>query len=115
VRAPVLPFGAWVDPSGRGRAVHPVQDHGHAVRPLRIGCVERVHQEAAVSGVWPAPVYLAMVHDYRTKPLIQPAYVIGVLAVLTMRLVLPLNTSPTWHALAAHITKLYQPSAAAPR
>ena len=65
--------------------------------------------------IWPAPVYLAMVHDYRTKRLIHPAYVIGVLAMLTMRLVLPLNASPTWHALAAHITKLYQPSAAAPR
>jgi hypothetical protein len=65
--------------------------------------------------IWPAPIYLAMVHDYRTKRLIHPAYVIGVLAMLTMRLVLPLNTSPTWHALAAHITKLYQPTAAAPR
>jgi hypothetical protein len=65
--------------------------------------------------IWPAPVYLLMVHDYRTKRLIHPAYVIGVLAMLTMRLVLPLNTSPAWHAMAAHITKLYQPSAAAPR
>jgi hypothetical protein len=65
--------------------------------------------------IWPAPIYLAMVHDFRTKRLIHPAYVIGVLAMLTMRLVLPLNTSPTWHALAAHITKLYQPAAAAPR
>jgi hypothetical protein len=32
--------------------------------------------------LWPAPVYVAMVHDFRTRRLIHPAYVIGVLAML---------------------------------
>lgn len=59
--------------------------------------------------VWPLPVYLAMVHDFRTKRIVHPAYVIGIAAMLTMRLVLPLNTSPAWHDVAAHITAFYQP------
>lgn len=58
--------------------------------------------------VWPLPVYLAMVHDLRAKRLVHPVYVIGLVAMLTMRLVLPLNQSAAWHAVAAHITTLYQ-------
>ena len=58
--------------------------------------------------VWPLPVYLAMVHDFGTKRMVHPVYVIGIAAMLTMRLVLPLNTSPAWHAVAAHITSRYQ-------
>jgi hypothetical protein len=58
--------------------------------------------------VWPLPVYLAMVHDFRTSRMVHPVYVLGIAAMLTMRLVVPLNTSPAWQALAAHITALYQ-------
>jgi hypothetical protein len=58
--------------------------------------------------VWPLPVYLAIVHDFRAKRTVHPVYVIGIAAMLTMRLVLPLNQSTAWHALAAHITSLYQ-------
>ena len=58
--------------------------------------------------VWPLPVYLAMVHDFRTKRMVHPVYVIGIAAMLTMRLVLPLNTSGAWQAVAAHITAFYQ-------
>jgi hypothetical protein len=58
--------------------------------------------------VWPLPVYLALVHDFRTKRIVHPAYVIGIAAMLAERLVLQFNTSPAWHAIAAHITALYQ-------
>lgn len=58
--------------------------------------------------VWPLPVYLALVHDFRTKRIIHPAYAIGIAAMLAERLVLQFNTSPTWHAIAAHVTALYQ-------
>lgn len=58
--------------------------------------------------VWPLPVYLAMAHDFRTKRLVHPVYVIGIAAMLAMRLVLPLNQSAAWHAAAAHITAFYQ-------
>ena len=58
--------------------------------------------------VWPLPVYLAMVHDFRTKRIVHAVYVIGIAAMLAERLVLRLTTSPTWHAIAAHITAFYQ-------
>ena len=58
--------------------------------------------------VWPLPVYMAMAHDFRTKRMVHPVYVIGIAAMLTMRLVLPLNTSGAWQAVAAHITAFYQ-------
>jgi len=61
--------------------------------------------------VWPLPVYLAMLHDFRTKRMVHPVYMIGIAAMLTMRLVLPLNTSGAWQAVAAHITAFYQESA----
>jgi hypothetical protein len=58
--------------------------------------------------VWPLPVYLAMMHDFRTRRVVHPVYVLGIAAMLTMRLVVPLNTSSAWHAVAAHITAFYQ-------
>ncbi len=58
--------------------------------------------------VWPLPVYLAMVHDFRARRMVHPVYVIGIAAMLTMRLVLPLSTSGAWQAVAAHVTAFYQ-------
>jgi hypothetical protein len=58
--------------------------------------------------IWPWPVYLAMVHDVRTGKRVHRVYVIGIAAMLAMRLVLPLNQSAAWHAVAAHITAFYQ-------
>lgn len=58
--------------------------------------------------VWPVPVYLAMIHDFRGRRIVHPAYVIALVAMLTMRLVLPLNTSAVWQTMASHITALYQ-------
>ena len=43
--------------------------------------------------VWPLPVYLAMAHDFRARRMVHPVYLIGIAAMLTMRLVLPLSTS----------------------
>jgi uncharacterized membrane protein YozB (DUF420 family) len=58
--------------------------------------------------LWPLPVYLAMVHDFRTKRIVHPVYVIGIAAMLTMRLLLPLNSSAAWQTVAAHITAFYR-------
>jgi len=58
--------------------------------------------------VWPLPVYLAMGHDFRARRMVHPVYVIGIAAMLTMRLVLPLSTSGAWQAVAAHVTAFYQ-------
>ena len=57
--------------------------------------------------VWPLPVYVAMVHDYVTKRLVHPAYVVGVLAMLAERLVLPLGRTDTWTRLSAWFVPLY--------
>ena len=55
--------------------------------------------------MWPLPIYIAMVHDFVTKRLVHPVYVIGLAAMVAMRLVLPLraptlrgSTSLTWLA-----------------
>lgn len=58
--------------------------------------------------VWPLPIYIAMAHDYLTKRLIHPAYVIGLAAMLAMRLVLPLRGSQTWLALTGWLATLYR-------
>lgn len=58
--------------------------------------------------IWPLPVYLAMIHDFRSCRLVHPAYVIGVVAMLAERLVLPLGTSQAWQGIAAHISAVYR-------
>jgi hypothetical protein len=58
--------------------------------------------------VWPIPVYLLMVHDFYKKRIIHPVYLIGVAAMLTMRLILPLGSSHAWQSIAALITALYR-------
>jgi hypothetical protein len=60
--------------------------------------------------IWPLPLYMAMIHDLRTKRLVHPVYVTGILAMLTMRLVLPLGSSQPWQAIAGKITALYRTS-----
>ena len=57
--------------------------------------------------VWPVPVYIAMIHDFRTRKLVHPVYVIGLVAMLTMRLVLPLGSSQLWQTVASRITAIY--------
>lgn len=56
---------------------------------------------------WPVPVYIAMIHDFRTQKLVHPVYVIGIAAMLTMRLVLPLGSSHMWQTIASRITAVY--------
>ncbi|HKR37305.1 MAG TPA: hypothetical protein VJT10_20825 [Steroidobacteraceae bacterium] len=57
--------------------------------------------------VWPLPIYIAMVHDYAAKRLTHPVYVIGVLAMVGMRLVAPLRGTQTWLDLTAWLATLY--------
>ena len=58
--------------------------------------------------VWPIPVYLLMIHDFYRKRLIHPVYLIGVAAMLTMRLILPFGSSHAWQSIAAVITAFYR-------
>ena len=58
--------------------------------------------------VWPIPVYLLMIHDLYKKRMIHPVYVIGVAAMLTMRLVLPFGSSHAWQSIASYITAFYR-------
>jgi hypothetical protein len=58
--------------------------------------------------VWPPPVYLLMIHDFYKKRMIHPVYVIGVAAMMAMRLILPFGGSRAWQSTAAWITALYR-------
>ena len=58
--------------------------------------------------VWPIPVYLLMIHDFYKKRIIHPVYVIGLAAMLTMRLILPFGNSRAWQSIAAWITAFYR-------
>ena len=58
--------------------------------------------------VWPIPVYLLMIHDFYNKRLVHPVYLIGVAAMLTMRLILPFGSSHAWQSVAAVITAFYR-------
>lgn len=58
--------------------------------------------------VWPIPVYLLMIHDFYKKRLIHPVYLMGVAAMLTMRLILPFGSSHAWQLIAAWITAFYR-------
>ena len=58
--------------------------------------------------VWPLPVYLLMIHDFYRKHLIHPVYLIGVAAMLTMRLILPIGSSHAWQSIAGWITAFYR-------
>jgi hypothetical protein len=48
-----------------------------------------------------------MIHDVRTRKLVHPVYVIGLAAMLTMRLVLPIGSSHMWQTIASRITAVY--------
>jgi hypothetical protein len=58
--------------------------------------------------VWPLPVYLLIGHDFYRKRLIHPVYLLGVVTMLTMRLILPFGSSRAWQSTAAWITALYR-------
>jgi hypothetical protein len=57
--------------------------------------------------VWPLPTYIALAHDYATKRLIHPVYVIGLAAMVAMRLVVPLRGTDAWLAFIAWLATLY--------
>jgi hypothetical protein len=49
-----------------------------------------------------------MLHDYVTKRLIHPVHVLGLLAMLGMRLVLPLRATQPWLDFAAWLATFYR-------
>ena len=57
--------------------------------------------------LWPMPTYIAMVHDFVTKRLVHPAYVIGVLAMVAMVAVAPLRGSETWIGFSTWLATFY--------
>lgn len=57
--------------------------------------------------VWPLPLYAAMLQDLRLKRMVHPVYVIGIAAMLAMRLVLPFGSSAIWQNIASKITAFY--------
>ena len=57
--------------------------------------------------VWPLPIYVLMIYDYATRRLIHPVYVIGVLAMLTMRVALPLRTTQMWMTVSGWFVSFY--------
>jgi hypothetical protein len=46
--------------------------------------------------VWASPIYLAMLWDWFTRRLVHPVYVIGIAAMVTMRLAIPLRDATAW-------------------
>lgn len=58
--------------------------------------------------VWPLPIYIAVAYDYATKRIVHPVYMIGLAAMVAMRLVVPLRESETWLALTAWLATLYR-------
>jgi hypothetical protein len=58
--------------------------------------------------IWPLPIYVAMVHDYVTKRVIHPVYVMGLLAIGSMRLVLSLRASQPWLDFTAWLATFYR-------
>jgi hypothetical protein len=57
--------------------------------------------------VWPLPIYILMIYDYVTRRIIHPVYVIGIAAMLAMRLVLPLRLTATWMTISGWLVSLY--------
>jgi hypothetical protein len=58
--------------------------------------------------VWPLPTYLAMVHDFATKRLVHPVYLMGLLAMVAMQLVNPLRTTETWIECTTWLATFYR-------
>ena len=61
-----------------------------------------------VLGIWTLPVLLAMVHDFVTKRLVHPVYVIGLGAMVAMQLVAPVRTSQPWLEFTTWLAAFYR-------
>jgi hypothetical protein len=57
--------------------------------------------------VWPIPIYVAIIYDFITKRIIHPAYIIGLLAMLVMRLCLPLRDTDMWTKFCGWLATFY--------
>lgn len=58
--------------------------------------------------IWGTPIYLMMIYDYVKHRIIHPAYVIGLLALIAERLVLPLRTTEVWLTISGWLVPLFQ-------
>jgi uncharacterized membrane protein YozB (DUF420 family) len=57
--------------------------------------------------VWPLPIYIAIIYDFITKRIIHPVYLIGFLAMLVMRLCLPLRDTDVWTKFCEWLASFY--------
>ena len=74
----------------------------------RIGWFGLPAPEVLFYTVWPLPIYIAMLHDFITKRLIHPVYLIGLAAMVAMRLVLPWRTTDPWLDVTAWLATFYR-------
>jgi hypothetical protein len=63
---------------------------------------------SAVLLIWLAPIYLAMIHDFITRRIVHPVYLLGILVILCMRFGRPaLARSEGWNGFVDWLTRLY--------
>jgi hypothetical protein len=58
--------------------------------------------------IWTLPVLVAMGHDFVTKRLVHPVYVIGMAAMVAMQLVAPLRTTQPWLDFTTWLAAVYR-------
>jgi hypothetical protein len=63
---------------------------------------------AVVLLIWTLPVLLAMAHDFVTKRLVHPVYVIGMAAMVGMQVVSPLRTTQPWLDFTTWLATFYR-------
>lgn len=87
-----------------------------ATTVLLIAPVHRMHwflggppaPVAYVLLIWLAPIYLAMLHDFVTRRIVHPVYLLGILAVIYMKFWRrPLHESESWSGFSEWLVRLY--------
>jgi hypothetical protein len=58
--------------------------------------------------IWTLPVLIAMGHDFVSKRLVHPVYVVGMAAMVAMQLVLPLRTTQPWLDFTVWLAAFYR-------
>jgi hypothetical protein len=63
----------------------------------------------AVLLIWLLPIYLGMAHDFITRRVVHPVYLIGIAAILYMKFLrVPIYQSDAWQSFSAWATAFYQ-------
>lgn len=58
--------------------------------------------------IWLAPIYLAMIHDFATRRIVHPVYLLGILAIVYMKFWRrPLHDSDIWGTFSQWLIQLY--------